>query len=297
MIRLEHIDFAYTKNQPILKDININVPKGAVYGFLGVNGAGKSTTLRLIMGLMKPTNGEVFLFDEPIKKTYPNHLKRVGSLIESPPLYHHLSARDNLKIWCNYFNVSKNKIKEILHLTRLEDVNKKKVGNFSTGMKQRLGLATALLQDPEILILDEPTNGLDPVGIMELRQIISDLNTKGTTILLSSHILAEVEKMVNYIGIIKNGSIAFEGTIESLKALRQQNVVVKFRVDNIGDSVKILVGLDIANITEDTFQMALSHEEELPHIIKRLVQGNVQIFEVSPIGNSLEELFINLSNV
>ena len=221
-IHLENIRFGYQKNELVLSGINLDVPKGSIYGFLGANGAGKTTSIRLILGLLKPLRGQVSIFGRDIRETYPKHLRQVGSLIENPSLYEHLSAMDNLRIWSKYFEVDSKRIPEVLDLVDLTKAKNKKTSDFSTGMKQRLGLATALLHDPKLLILDEPTNGLDPLGIIDLRGILQKLQAAGKTILLSSHILSEVEKLVSRIGIIQNGKVVFEGKMKELQALRQQ---------------------------------------------------------------------------
>lgn len=296
IIQLENINFSYTKKESVLTDVNIHVPKGSVYGFLGANGAGKSTTLRLMLGLMKPQAGTISLFGENIINSYPGYLKRVGSLIESASLYEHLSASDNLMIASKYFNTPKDQIQEILQKVKLDHVGKKKAKDFSTGMKQRLGLALALLHNPEILILDEPTNGLDPNGIIELRNIIKNLNQDGKTILLSSHILSEVEKIVDQIGIINNGSIVFEGSMDQLQELRGKNVEVNFKVSDSEKAIKSLTMREATKIDEHHFVVKLEESDKLPEIIKKLVSTDIDIYEVIPQSNDLEKMFLNVTN-
>ncbi len=295
IIQLKNIDFAYRKNEPVLKDVNLNVPEGSIYGFLGPNGAGKSTTLRLILALMKPKAGTISLFGEDINSTYPSYLKRVGSLIESASLYGHLSATDNLKIAAKYFNTAQQQIPLILEKVKLSHVGKKKTKNFSTGMKQRLGLAMSLLHDPKLLILDEPTNGLDPNGIIELRQILKALNEDGKTILLSSHILSEVEKIVDHLGIINNGAIVFEGSLETLQELRGKNIEVKIKVSDVEKAIQVLGDYKLKNIEDKSFMMALSDSSLLPEIAKKLVANNIDIYELSPQSNDLENIFLNVT--
>ena len=295
IIQLKNIDFAYRKNEPVLKEVNLNVPEGSIYGFLGPNGAGKSTTLRLILALMKPKAGTISLFGEDINSTYPSYLKRVGSLIESASLYGHLSATDNLKIVAKYFNTAQQQIPLILEKVKLSHVGKKKTKNFSTGMKQRLGLAMSLLHDPKLLILDEPTNGLDPNGIIELRQILKALNEDGKTILLSSHILSEVEKIVDHLGIINNGAIVFEGSLETLQELRGKNIEVKIKVSDVEKAIQVLGDYKLKNIEDKSFMMALSDSSLLPEIAKKLVANNIDIYELSPQSNDLENIFLNVT--
>ena len=297
IIRLENINFAYQKNEAVLKEVNINVPQGSIYGFLGPNGAGKSTTLRLILGLMKAQSGKISLFGDDIKSSYPNYLGRVGSLIESASLYGHLSASDNLKIAAKYFNTDKNQIPAILEKVKLGHTGKKKTKDFSTGMKQRLGLALSLQHNPEVLILDEPTNGLDPNGIIELRAIIKTLNQEGKTILLSSHILSEVEKIVDHIGIINEGSIVFEGSLNELQELRGKNITVRVKVSEIDKVLIVLSNYEIQKLDDQYISVTLPESKELPRIVRKLVEANLDVFEITPESSDLENMFLNVTNL
>lgn len=295
-VELNNINFAYRKNELILDRISMQVPKGCIYGFLGANGAGKSTTLRLILGLMKPQQGKISVFGNDINDSYPKHLSSVGSMIESASLYEHLSATDNLKIAGKYFGVNKNKIEPILELVKLQDAKRKKVKNFSTGMKQRLGLAIALQHDPELLILDEPTNGLDPNGIIELREILHQLSEQHKTILLSSHILSEVEKIVNRVGIINDGRIAFEGSISALQSEKSKNLRVKFRVSDVGKAIGLISENEFVRSNDSEFELIVRTKEELASIVKDLVQNDISVYEVSPIVGDLENMFLSVVN-
>lgn len=295
-IKLQNVHFAYRKGEPILKDINIDVPVGSIYGFLGANGAGKSTTLRLILSLMKPQSGTIELFGSDIRKTYPKHLRKVGSMIESASLYHHLSATDNLRLACKYFNINRKLINPLLGKVSLQDAKNKKVKDFSTGMKQRLGLALSLLHDPDLLILDEPTNGLDPNGIIALRAILNSLRDEGKTILLSSHILSEVEKIVSNIGIINNGSVAFEGSIEELQQFKSRNLGIGFRVSDVSKVVSLFPDLSIEVKDEHHFELTLNDEDDLPAIIKKMVLQDIDLYEVVPATGDLENMFLSITN-
>lgn len=207
------------RNRRIVKNVSLKIPKGSVYGLLGPNGAGKSTTLKMLTGLLRPSEGEVCIFGEPWRR---EHLGRIGALIETPALYGNLTAFENLLVHSRLMGVPEEEIDKALLITGLEATGKKLVSQFSLGMKQRLGLAIALLGNPEILILDEPTNGLDPIGIEEFRELIRFLHSKGKTILLSSHILSEVAQLVDHIGIISNGELKLQSPIsheEDLEAL------------------------------------------------------------------------------
>lgn len=188
--------------------ISLQIRKNTIYGLLGPNGAGKSTTLKMLTGLIRPTGGQIIFEGQPWSR---NSLSKIGSLIESPALYGNLTAEENLLVHTKLLKIRKEKIREVLEIVELKDTGKKRASQFSMGMKQRLGIAIALLNDPKLLILDEPTNGLDPFGIQELRKLISSFPERGMTVILSSHILSEVAQVVDDIGIISGGQLLFQG--------------------------------------------------------------------------------------
>lgn len=188
--------------------ISLQIRKNTIYGLLGPNGAGKSTTLKMLTGLIRPTGGQIIFEGQPWSR---NSLSKIGSLIESPALYGNLTAEENLLVHTKLLKIRKEKIREVLEIVELKDTGKKRASQFSMGMKQRLGIAIALLNDPELLILDEPTNGLDPFGIQELRKLIASFPERGMTVILSSHILSEVAHVVDDIGIISGGQLLFQG--------------------------------------------------------------------------------------
>lgn len=206
------------KNQKAVRNVSLNIPKGKIYGLLGPNGAGKSTILKMLTGMMTPTSGQI-VFDGKIWRR--ECLSQIGALIEKPPIYENLSARENLKVRSLLLGVEERRIDEVLEIVSLGDTGKKKAGQFSLGMKQRLGIALALLGEPKLLILDEPTNGLDPIGIEELREQIASLAASGMTIILSSHILSEVRLTVDYVGILASGVLGYEGSIEQGQNLEE----------------------------------------------------------------------------
>ena len=216
------------KKQEAVKDVSISVHRNSIYGLLGPNGAGKSTLLKMIIGMLRPTSGEV-LFDG--HKWSRKDLGSIGSLIESAPLYENLTARENLKVRTTVLGLPDSRIDEVLSIVELEDTGKKRAGQFSMGMKQRLGIAIALLNNPNLLILDEPTNGLDPFGIQELRELIRSFPSKGITVILSSHILSEVEQIADHIGIISGGVIGYEGELKRGEDLEKlfMNIAGKYR--------------------------------------------------------------------
>ena len=204
--------------QMAVNNISLNIEKNSVYGLLGPNGAGKSTTLKMITGILKPTSGSIE-FDGHLWKR--NDLEHIGALIEMPPLYENLTAYENLKVRTTLLGLDDARINEVLQIVQLTNTGKKRAGQFSLGMKQRLGIAIALLNHPKLLILDEPTNGLDPVGIEELRELIRSFSTKGITVILSSHILSEVQQTADHIGIIAGGILGYEGKLNANENLEQ----------------------------------------------------------------------------
>lgn len=204
------------KTQKAVNEVSLHVRKGTIYGLLGPNGAGKSTTLKMLTGILKPTSGEMLFDGQPWSREV---LAQIGALIENPPIYENLSARENLKVRALLLGVDERRIDEVLSIVNLKNTGKKKAGQFSLGMKQRLGIALALLNSPGLLILDEPTNGLDPIGIEELRELIRSFPAKGITVILSSHILSEVQQVADDIGILANGILGYEGALDPTQDL------------------------------------------------------------------------------
>lgn len=202
----------FFKEQKAVNNISISVKKDSIYGLLGPNGAGKSTFLKMITGILHPTSGQI-IFDNHIWSR--SDLFNIGALIESPPLYENLTARENLKVRSILLGIPDTRIEEVLEIVDLTNTGKKKASQFSMGMKQRLGIAIALLNNPKLLILDEPTNGLDPIGIQKLRDLIRTFPSQGITVILSSHILSEVKQIADHIGIINNGILGYEGEVNS----------------------------------------------------------------------------------
>ena len=217
--------------QKAVANLSLQIKKNSVYGLLGPNGSGKSTTLKMITGMLHKTSGEILFEDKPWSRA---DLEKIGALIEMPPLYDNLTAWENLKVRTLLLGLPDSRIKEVLEIVDLKNTGKKKSGQFSIGMKQRLGIAIALLNHPRLLILDEPTNGLDPLGIQELRDLIKSFPEQGITVILSSHILAEVEQIADHIGIINNGRLEYQNAINHQENLEElfMNVVNKGRREN-----------------------------------------------------------------
>ena len=209
---------AVAGEKEILKGLNLKINKGETHVIMGPNGAGKSTTLKMITGILRPTSGSIEFDGHAWKRSDLNH---IGALIEMPPLYENLTAYENLKVRTAILGLTDKRIDEVLQIVRLTETGKKRAGQFSLGMKQRLGIAVALLNNPKLLILDEPTNGLDPIGIEELRELIRSFPAKGITVILSSHILSEVQQTADHIGIIAGGILGYEGKLNANENLEQ----------------------------------------------------------------------------
>lgn len=296
IISVQGLSYAYTRKASVLNNLNLSVPQASIYGFLGANGAGKSTTIRTILGLLRPQAGQVQLFGKNISKERISILGNIGSLIEAPSIYKHLSGYDNLKVLCQYLNLPNSRIEEVLAMVNLQQHSRKASKKYSTGMKQRLGLAMALLSDPDLLILDEPTNGLDPKGIIEIRHIIKQLNEAGKTIFLSSHLLSEIEKLATQVGIIRDGTMIFQGTIQALEQLRMRNLKVQINSSEANKILDLLSeNLPTQRLDDETIVLTLDNREELPDLIDKMVKAGIRLYGVSPEKNDLEKLFVDLT--
>ncbi|MFK7775834.1 MAG: ABC transporter ATP-binding protein [Saprospiraceae bacterium] len=297
LISIRGLNFAYSKDKPFIQDINLEVPAASIFGFIGHNGAGKTTTMRILLGLLQSQSGDISIFGKPLLENREEIFKRVGSLIEAPSIYQHLSGLDNLKIACRYLRVPFLKIEEVLEMVNLTNDARKVAKKYSTGMKQRLGLAMALLRDPELLVLDEPTSGLDPIGIMEFRKLMIQLNQVGKTIFLSSHLLSEVEKMATHIGIIEKGNFKFQGTMEELNNLRQSSLTIEMKTSDV-NAVNILLqkNENVKIMDAETISIRVKDRNHIAAIISQVADQNIKIYEVSPQKNDLEEIFLNTIN-
>ena len=279
-------------------NLNLNVLRGDVFGFLGPNGAGKSTTIRMLLTLIRPTAGNIKIFDKPLKEKRKEILIKIGAIVEKPDFYLYLSAYKNLEILgkISGANPTSKKIMELLQLVGLEKRYKSKVKTFSHGMKQRLGLAQALLHDPELIILDEPTTGLDPQGMKEIRDLIIHLSKeKGKTIFLSSHILSEVELIANRMIIINKGTTIVEGQVQDL--LNSGKLKVRIEVDDYNKTMDLInnsVWKDKLNSDSGTVLFFNLVKEEIPELNKYLVQNQVNVSAVIPV-RSLEEYFLSIT--
>lgn len=297
VIQTKNLSFSYNKTDPLIKGLNIEVQKGSVYGFLGPNGAGKTTTIRLVTGLLKPQSGDVLLFNDEDKNLITAY-SRIGAMIEEPALYFHLTARENLEITRMYRGAAKNRVEDVLEIVGLAGETKKRVKQYSTGMKQRLGIALALLSDPELIILDEPTNGLDPKGMLEIRELITRLsNEENKTIFLSSHLLNEIEKVCTHVGIIQNGELRFQGLTEDLQRNKDNNLVVEFESSG-PEQVKLIfesAGVKVFDSVNGSVKVNLKDKTEIPQLIDKLRTEKVDIYQVKIKKENLEDLFLTLT--
>ena len=298
IIKTENLCFSYSKSKNDISNLNLEVPTGSVYGFLGPNGSGKTTTIRLLLGLLKHHKGTITLFGKTMPKNRIANLKNVGALIENPSLYGHLNAKENLKIAARYRGeIPKTRIDEVLEIVKLSYAKQKKVKAFSLGMKQRLGLAIALLSSPELLILDEPTNGLDPKGIIEMRTLIKELNqNQGITIFISSHLLSEIEKTCSHVGIIRDGQMLFQDTVKALKGSQEGKISIEIEIDDRLKAQNILRNLQIDSTVIDDQLLSLTTEgkDQIPTLIDQLRAEEIAVYQVK-IKDNLEELFLSLT--
>ena len=279
-----------------VKQLNLSVPEGAVYGFLGPNGAGKSTTLKMVLGLARPTAGEITVFGKHVNpRNRIAILKQVGSLIESPSYYGHLTGEENLRIVQTLRGAPEKDIKEVLFIVRLDGQKGKQVAHYSLGMKQRLGLAAALLGFPKLLILDEPTNGLDPAGIQEMRELICSLPGQfGMTVLVSSHLLSEIDQMADHVGIIREGELVFQDTLAALHARSRHHLALR-TTDN-GQAARLLGERKLPCTLEDGYLiLPLLTDADAAKLSRFLAAHRVDLLRMEERQKSLEDIFLELT--
>ncbi|SDD71283.1 ABC-2 type transport system ATP-binding protein [Paenibacillus sp. CF095] len=275
--------------------VNLAVETGQIFGFLGPNGAGKTTTLKMLLGLIKPTEGTVKVFGKDLNKHRPSILNQTGSLIESPSYYGHLTGLENMKVMQRLRNVPNKNIDEALKIVRLENQKHKQADQYSLGMKQRLGIAMALLAFPRLLILDEPTNGLDPAGIGEIRELIKSLPGQyGITVLLSSHLLSEIEQIATSVGIISDGKLLFQGTMQSLQA--NNKTTIRFQTTDTTRAEKILLTQGYMPTVHGK-QLVFNYlrDEEVSQMNKVLVEHDIPVIRIEEHKKSLEDIFLDLT--
>ena len=281
----------YFGKKKVLDDISFSLEEGQIFGFIGPNGAGKTTTIKLILGLQKINSGTVNINGYDIKKDFEDAISRVGAIVESPDLYMYLSGMDNLKLIANmYSSITKERILEVVSLVGLENRINDKVSKYSLGMRQRLGIAASLIHNPNLLILDEPTNGLDPEGIKELRDLLKRLVKKEKVgVLISSHNLAELESFCTDVCLIKGGKIITSMSMEEIKKVDRTNY--KIKLDSTDSLDDILHEDDV--ILDDRFVKVYVDEEEIPILINKLIKKKKKIYEIKEETLSLEDAFIS----
>ncbi|WP_339211112.1 ABC transporter ATP-binding protein [Aeribacillus sp. FSL K6-8210] len=296
VINTSHLTRKYGK-QYAVKNVNLNVKEGSIYGFLGPNGAGKSTTIRMLLGLIKPTKGSVKIFGKDLAKHRMEILSKVGSLVETPSYYGHLTGYENLEAARRLLGVPEKRIAEVLNIVRLTKAADKKVKQYSLGMKQRLGIATALLVQPKLLILDEPTNGLDPAGIQEIRELIKTMPKQhNMTIIVSSHLLSEIEQMADQVGIINKGELIFQDSINVLK--EKSKPALHIGVEQAEKAVAFLKEQGYyAKLAGTRLVMEDTDPELVGKINYALVSEGFWVYRLEEVKRSLEDIFIELTGV
>lgn len=284
VLEVKNINKFFGKKQ-ILKDISFDIEEGEILGFVGPNGSGKTTTIKIILGLQKASSGEVYINGKNIKENFENAIRKVGAIVESPDMYMYLSGIDNLKLVANYYNISHDKIDSIVEFVGLKDRIKDTVSKYSLGMRQRLGIAQAILNKPNLLIVDEPTNGLDPSGIIEFRKMLKELAKKEKmSIFISSHNLAEIENICDKVLLIN------EGEIVSLDVLHEKNDKDKYKLEL--NSTKKLENKENIEIIDENFINYYGEKEDIAKFIEFLVSKKIKIYSVVKDKESLEDIFI-----
>ncbi len=294
-IRIEGIWKSYGKTAAV-RGLSLSVPPKSVYGFLGPNGAGKSTTIRMILGLQRPDRGRISLFGKPVETARAASLARIGSLVESPSLYPHLTGRENLEVHRRMLDAPRSSIDDALDSVNLLSAAGQIVRGYSSGMRQRLGLAQALLGNPDLLVLDEPTNGLDPAGIHQVRTLIRELPTRhGVTLFLSSHLLAEVEQVASHVAIISSGQLRFEGTVDDLRVRSTPAIVLE--VDDCGRARDLLAISGIPAVIETPCTLRVAQGEFAPAAINTmLVRAGIAVSHLALRYPTLEDTFLEMTS-
>nr|WP_243735049.1 ABC transporter ATP-binding protein [Paenibacillus turpanensis] len=278
-----------------VQDVNLSVHEGEIYGFLGPNGAGKTTTLKMILGLVHPTKGQVTVFGKELQAHRRSILSLTGSLIESPSYYGHLTGLENLRVVQRLREVPNRNVLEALRIVRLEQQKNKKVSQYSLGMKQRLGIAMALLSFPKLLVLDEPTNGLDPAGIGEIRELITSLPQRfGMTVLISSHLLSEVELIATNVGIIHQGQMRFQGSMEKLRG--RSRAAIRIRTSSNLEAERLLTAYGLKPVRQgESLALGSLPDAEVARANRELLTAGIDVLRIEETRKSLEDIFLDLT--
>ncbi|GAB2985788.1 ABC transporter ATP-binding protein [Mucilaginibacter puniceus] len=295
VIKTEGLTFNFG-NQTVVKNLSLQVPEGSIYGFLGPNGAGKTTTIKLLLNLLKTQEGNIEIFGQQFDTHRKQILSQIGSLVEQPAIYAHLTGKENLYNRAILLQIAENRVDEMLDLVHLTHAAHKKAGNYSLGMKQRLGIALALLSDPKLLILDEPTNGLDPNGIIEIRELLIRLVLEHKkTVFISSHLLAEIERMATHVGIINNGQLLFQGSIKDLQEISQPLVYIE--AENAVDAANLLTknGFTVVEVDDNHLSVAYQSKQKTGQINTLLNQNGYVVYSIHKTQKDLEALFLDIT--
>ncbi len=283
--------------QTVVDQLSLNVPAGSVYGFLGPNGAGKTTTIRMLLGLIRPDAGEVRLFGKPLRSHRLEVLRQVSALVESPNLYPQLTGYENMEVTRRMLGLPRLSIDRAMGMTGILDAKKKLVKAYSLGMKQRLALAMALMPEPALLILDEPTNGLDPEGILDVRELISNLPKKmSMTVFLSSHLLSEVEQVATHIGIVNCGKLLFEGSLNQLQAERQQYLLLASDRPEQARELVTRNGWRLLPGSNGRLKLEVNGPADAALVNRQLVKEGVNVHQLELVQPSLEDIFMTLTH-
>ena len=279
-----------------VRGLNLSVPEGCIYGFLGPNGAGKSTTLKMILGLVHPTAGQISAFGKAVnQQNRLDILKQVGSLIESPSYYGHLTGEENLRIVQMLRDVPERDVRQVLEIVRLQNQKDKKVAHYSLGMKQRLGIAAALLGFPKLLILDEPTNGLDPAGIQEMRELICSLPERfGMTVIVSSHLLSEIDQIADVVGIIREGELVFQDRLSVLHARSRHELLLRTTDNQAAAALLASQGLPCRQ-EGNYLTLSMLKDPQAARLSRLLCQNGLDLIRMEERQTSLEDIFLELT--
>ncbi|MDP4292635.1 MAG: ATP-binding cassette domain-containing protein [Bacteroidota bacterium] len=295
IISIENLSFGY-RQKKVLDQIGLEVPTGSIYGFLGPNGAGKTTTIKILLGLLRVPDNQVRLFGKDINHFRIETLKSIGTMVEDPSLYDHLSAIDNLRNSCIIRKIERKRIAVVLEQVGLTADSHRKIRSYSSGMKQRLALAQALLPEPQLLMLDEPINGLDPAGIIDIRNLLIDLNVNhGITIFLSSHILSEIEKLCSHVAVVHNKHILYQGSMDGLLNNSKSGVRLIVETDQ-PEKAKLLLqkAYPVETLGAHRIVVHLSDRSVTPRVASALVEAGIGILLLQPDNHELEASFLEL---
>jgi lantibiotic transport system ATP-binding protein len=294
-IETRDLNYSFRQNRKVVNNLSLQVPAGSIYGFLGPNGAGKTTTIRLLTGMLLSDADNIFINGSSLQKNIPGIFSSIGTLIETPSLYLHLTAKENLRVITTLRKLDKKRIDEVLQIVGLSNAANRKAKEFSLGMKQRLGIAMGLLPDPQLLILDEPANGLDPTGIIEIRELLKRLNGEGKTIFVSSHLLSEIEKTCTHIGVIHHGILRYQGTLNEMQRSAESGGEVIFKVKNAAGSIESLRTFfpSAKQVGSEEILFPFMGQDEVAAINQHFVNNNMPVYGIQLRGG-LEDWFIRL---